>query len=64
MGERLLIFSKILNYAYFLSEFFWRKVYQIDLYLYFVPILKGGFGKDISILTIILRNALLEAKKM
>jgi len=45
-----------LNY---LNKFFWRGEYQIDLFLCFVPIFKAEFGKHISILTIILRNALL-----
>ena len=44
--------------------FFWLEEYQIDLNPYFVPIFKIDFGKHISILTIILRNALLFAKKM
>ena len=42
-----------------LSVFFWLEVYQIDLDLCFVPIFREEFGKHISILTIILRNALL-----
>ena len=49
----------MLNLDY-LGKFFWQVVYQIDRYLCLVPIfIKGEFGKDISILTIILRNALL-----
>ena len=42
-----------------LSVFFWLEVYQIDLDLCLVPIFRDEFGKHISILTIILRNALL-----
>ena len=57
--ERILIpFLIRLSWIY-LSVFFWLDVYQIDLDLCFVPIFRGDFGKDISILTIILRNALL-----
>jgi len=48
----------ILNLDY-LGKFFWQVVYQIDRYLRLVPIFRSEFGKDISILTIILRNALL-----
>jgi len=48
----------MLNLGY-LNKFFWQVVYQIDRYLYLVPIFISEFGKDISILTIILRNALL-----
>jgi len=44
---------------FFLGKFFWQEVYQIDRYLCLVPIFRSEFGKDISILTIILRNALL-----
>ena len=58
MEKILIIFLMILSQD-FLSKFFWRKVFQIDLYLCFVPIYKSEFGKHISILTIILRNALL-----
>ena len=58
-----MIFLIMLNLGY-LSEFFWQMVYQIDRYLCLVPIFRSEFGKDISILTIILRNALLQAKKM
>ena len=58
MEKILIIFLKMLNLDY-LGKFFWRVVYQIDQYLCLVPIFKGEFGKDISILTIILRNALL-----
>ena len=43
----------------YLSRFFWLELSQIDLDLCFVPIFRGEFGKHISILTIILRNALL-----
>ncbi|KGG02426.1 hypothetical protein EU98_0366 [Prochlorococcus marinus str. MIT 9314] len=43
----------------YLGKFFWQVVYQIDRYLCFVAISRSEFGKDISILTIILRNALL-----
>jgi len=39
-------------------------VYQFDIYFCFVLLFIDEFGKDISILTIILRNALLLAKKM
>ena len=42
-----------------LGKFFWQVEYQIDRYLCLVPIFRSEFGKDISILTIILRNALL-----
>ena len=58
LEKKLIIFLIILNW-YYLSRFFGLEVYQIDLDLCFVPIFKGGFGKHISILTIILRNALL-----
>ena len=58
MEKILIIFLIMLNLDY-LSKFFWQVVYQIDLYLCFVPIFRGEFGKHISILTIILRNALL-----
>ena len=58
MEKILIIFLIVLSWNY-LSGFFWLEVYQIDLYLCFVPIFRGVFGKDISILTIILRNALL-----
>ena len=57
--EKILKFFLIILSWIYLSGFFWLKVYQIDLDLCFVPIFKGGFGKHISILTIILRNALL-----
>ena len=53
-----IIFLKILSCNY-LCKFFWLEVYQIDLNLYFVPIFRSESGKHISILTIILRNALL-----
>ena len=57
--EKILIgFLEMLNLDY-LGKFFWQVVYQIDRYLYLVPIFRSEFGKDISILTIILRNALL-----
>ena len=58
MEKILIIFLKILNLGC-LSKFFWQGVYQIDRNLCLVPIFKSEFGKDISILTIILRNALL-----
>ena len=58
MEKILIIFLIILSWNY-LSRFFWLEVNQIDLDLCFVPILRGVFGKHISILTIILRNALL-----
>ena len=53
---KIFLIIQILNY---LNGFFWLKVYQIDLFLCFVPIYIKEFGKHISILTIILRNALL-----
>ncbi len=58
MEKILIIFLMMLNLGY-LSKFFWQVVYQIDRYLYLVAIFISEFGKDISILTIILRNALL-----
>ena len=58
MEKILIIFLKILSSNY-LCRFFWLEVYQIDLNLCFVPIFIGEPGKHISILTIILRNALL-----
>ena len=58
MEKILIIFLIILNLGC-LSKFFWQVVCQIDGYLCLVPIFKSEFGKDISILTIILRNALL-----
>ena len=58
MEKILIVFLIMLNLDY-LSKFFWQVVYQIDRYLYLVPIFRGDFGKDISILTIILKNALL-----
>ena len=58
MEKILIIFLIMLNLDYF-GKFFWQAVYQIDRYLCLVPILRCEFGKDISILTIILRNALL-----
>ena len=63
MEKILIIFLIILSWNY-LCRFFWLEVYQIDLYLCFVPIFNVESGKHISILTIILRNALLLAKKM
>jgi hypothetical protein len=58
MGIILIIFLIKLSWNY-LSGFFWLEVYQIDLNLCFVPIFISESGKHISILTIILRNALL-----
>jgi len=58
MEKILIVFLIMLNLDY-LGKFFWQAVYQIDRYLCFVPIFRSEFGKDISILTIILRNALL-----
>ena len=58
MEKILIVFFIILNLDY-LGKFFWQVVYQIDRYPCLVPILESEFGKDISILTIILRNALL-----
>ena len=58
MEKIIIIFLIILSWNY-LSGFFWLEVYQIDLNLCFVPIFIDESGKDISILTIILRNALL-----
>ena len=58
MEKILIIFLIILSWNY-LNRFFWLKVYQIDLNLCFVPIFISELGKHISILTIILRNALL-----
>ena len=58
MEKIIIIFLIILSWNY-LSGFFWLAVYQNDLDLFFVPIFRGEFGKHISILTIILRNALL-----
>ena len=58
MEKILIIFLIILNLSY-LYRFFWLEVYQIDRYLCLVPIFRSEFGKDISILTIFLRNALL-----
>ena len=63
MEKILIIFLIMLNLDY-LDKFFWQVVNQIDQYLCLVPIFRSEFGKDISILTIILRNALLYAKKM
>ena len=57
--EKILIIFLIVLSCNYLRRFFWLEVYQIDLDLSFVPIFKGAFGKHISILTIILRNALL-----
>ena len=58
MEKILVIFLIILSWNY-LCRFFWLEVSQIDLNLFFVPIFIGETGKHISILTIILRNALL-----
>ena len=58
MEKILIIFLIILSWNY-LRRFFWLEVYQIDLNLCFVPIFTGKTRKHISILTIILRNALL-----
>ena len=56
MEKILIVFLIMLNLDY-VGKFFWQVVYQIDRYLFLVPILRSEFGKDISILTIILRNA-------
>ena len=58
MEKIIIIFLIMLNLGY-IGMFFWQAVYQIDLNLCLVPIFRSEFGKDISILTIILRNALL-----
>ena len=58
MEKVLIIFLIILSWNY-LRKFFWLEVSQIDLNLCFVPIFTGEPEKHISILTIILRNALL-----
>jgi len=58
MEKILIIFLIILSWNY-LCRFFWLEVYQIDLNFCFVPIFIGEPRKHISILTIILRNALL-----
>ena len=58
MEKILIIFLIMLNMGY-LGMFFWQVEFQIGRYLCLVPIFRGEFGKDISILTIILRNALL-----
>jgi len=58
MEKILIVFLIMLNLD-FLGKFFWQVVNQIDRYLYLVQIFRSEFGKDISILTIILRNALL-----
>ena len=58
MEKILIVFLIVLNLDY-LGKFFWLEVYQFDLNLCFVPIFIGEPGKHISILTIILRNALL-----
>ena len=58
MEKILIVFLIMLNLDY-LGKFFLQVVYQIDWYLCLVPIFRGEVGKDISILTIILRNALL-----
>ena len=57
--EQILKFFLIILSLNYLNGFFWLEVYQIDLFLCFVPIDIDEFGKHISILTIILRNALL-----
>ena len=57
MEKILIVFLIMLNLDY-LGKFFWQVVYQSDCNLCLVPIFRGEFGKDISILTIILRNAL------
>ena len=57
--EQILKFFLIILSLNYLNGFFWLEVYQIDLFLCFVPIYIDEFGKHISILTIILRNALL-----
>jgi len=58
MEKILIVFLIMLNLDY-LDKFFWQVVCQNDGYLCLVPIFRSEFGKDISILTIILRNALL-----
>ena len=58
MEKILIIFLIMLNFDY-LGKSFRQVVYQNDQYLCLVPIFRSEFGKDISILTIILRNALL-----
>jgi len=58
MEKILIIFLIMLNLDY-LGKFFWQVVFQFDRYLCLVPIFRGESGKDISILPIILRNALL-----
>ena len=58
MEKILITFLIMLNLDY-LGKFFWQVVCQIDRHLCLVPIFRSEFGKDISILTIILRNALL-----
>ena len=58
MEKILIIFLIILSWNY-LGRFFWLEVCQTDLNLCFVPIFIGEPRKHISILTIILRNALL-----
>ena len=58
MEKILIVFLIMLNLDY-LGKFFWQVVCQIDRYLYLVKIFRSEFGKDISILPIILRNALL-----
>ena len=57
--EKILIIFLIVSSWSYLGGFFWLEVYQIGLNLCFVPIFKSESGKHISILTIILRNALL-----
>ena len=58
MEKILIIFLIMLNLG-ILRKLFWQVVCQIDRYFGLVPIFRSEFGKDISILTIILRNALL-----
>jgi len=58
MEKIFIVFLIIMSWNY-LYRFFWLEVYQNDLNLCFVPIFIGEPRKHISILTIILRNALL-----
>ena len=58
MEKISITFYLVLNLNY-LNKFFLREGSLIGINLYFVPIFRVEFGKDISILTIILRNALL-----
>ena len=57
--EKVLIIVLIILSWNYLCRFFWLEVYQFDLNLCFVPIFICEPRKHISILTIILRNALL-----